>query len=494
MPRLRVSRGISSFIAVLLLMVLAVSAGTVIYSYTMGYLGNLGGVEGSQTFGRMSLDSAVYTDEGLTAYIRNLGGGTIILDKAYVDSTPVEGVGCSFEVNDPGTDDDAIAAGDTGKVTIQIPAGFEAGRSYEFMLVDTGNTQLTFTVKASVATGGTEEEDWLDGWGKRLKMIVDHGDVDSDLSDFPVLVYLSSSSGVGGDDVSFVFDELGGDADRMKIAVTEGDGLSQCYVEIEDWDDAAEEAWLWVKVPSISNSTDTELYLYYDSSHADNTVYVGDTGSTPAENVWDSDFDFVWHLSEPGNSIHDSAGDFDGTGINLVDYLTGKIGGGKDITGGANGIDSDETLNIGTGDFTIDIWVRLDSVDSDWHNIIGPQSDTSAYSSGWWAYQGEWYYWSWGLEKSTGVSITQDVWYHLVATRSGTTVSLYVDGDYQDGGTDSYDLGDKTIYVGSDNSYPLDGKIDEPRTSSIARSAAWIKANYESERDNLCYFGSEEVA
>jgi len=43
--RLVKRKGISTFIATLLLMVLAVAAGIVIYAYTMGYLGGFGGTE-----------------------------------------------------------------------------------------------------------------------------------------------------------------------------------------------------------------------------------------------------------------------------------------------------------------------------------------------------------------------------------------------------------------------------------------------------------------
>ena len=84
------------------------------------------------------------------------------------------------------------------------------------------------------------------------------------LSGFPVLVYLSVSSGIGSTDVSAVFDELTSDANRKKIAITTSDGTTQCYVEIERWDDANEKAWLWVKVPSVASGAETDLYLYYD--------------------------------------------------------------------------------------------------------------------------------------------------------------------------------------------------------------------------------------
>jgi len=117
---------------------------------------------------------------------------------------------------------------------------------------------------------------WLSLWAKRIEITVDHDDVSSALEGFPVLIYLSAASGIGDADVSCVFDELLSDANRRKIAVTTSDGLTQCPVEIEKWDDANEEAWLWVRVPNISDEADTVLYLYYDKSRDDNVAYVSD--------------------------------------------------------------------------------------------------------------------------------------------------------------------------------------------------------------------------
>jgi hypothetical protein len=128
---------------------------------------------------------------------------------------------------------------------------------------------------------------WLSGWAKRIEINIDNTKIDAALSNFPVLIYLSASSGYNNDDVSAVFDELTSDANRKKIAVTESDETSQCYVEIERWDDANEKAWLWVKVPSISDSADTTLYIYYDSTQSDNTTYVGDVNDAVCANVWD---------------------------------------------------------------------------------------------------------------------------------------------------------------------------------------------------------------
>ena len=141
------------------------------------------------------------------------------------------------------------------------------------------------------------------GFSKMLQITLDHTKVTTLLTDYPAMVYLSAASGQNPDDVSCVFDELQADANRLKIRITTTDG-TECYVEVDQWDDANEKAWLHVKVPSISSSEDTVLLLYYDSLAADNTTYVGDTNSSAAENVWDSDFKAVYHMSDGADNAH----------------------------------------------------------------------------------------------------------------------------------------------------------------------------------------------
>ena len=148
-------------------------------------------------------------------------------------------------------------------------------------------------------------QSWLSGWSYRVEITIDSDKIDAALADFPVLLYLSTSSGIGHDDVSFVFDELG--AEKLKLAVTTGDGTTECYVEIEKWDSANKEAWLWVKVPNIASDTDTTLYLYYDRTQPDNTTWVGETGTTPAKNVWNSDFVGVWHNRDGPEASYSTA-------------------------------------------------------------------------------------------------------------------------------------------------------------------------------------------
>lgn len=182
---------------------------------------------------------------------------------------------------------------------------------------------------------------WLSGWKKRIKITVDHTKIDSDLPNFPVLLKVTSSA---------VFTELG--ANSKKIAVTTSNGVTQNYVEIENWDNGNTVAWLWTKVPTVVSGIDADIYLYYDNSKADNTDYVGDVGSAPAQDVWDDNFVGVWHMSQDptggAGCIKDSTSNSnDGTpggSMTSGDLVDGKVGKALDFDG------SDDKIVLTTDD------------------------------------------------------------------------------------------------------------------------------------------------
>jgi hypothetical protein len=192
-----------------------------------------------------------------------------------------------------------------------------------------------------------------------MKMTIDHTDISSSLANFPVLFYLSPSSGIYKDSVIGVFNEIGGYS--KKIAVTKSDGITQCYVEIEKWDSVNKKAWLWVNVSSVSSTADTVLYLYYDASHADNTAYVGDVDSTVAQKVWDVNFKGVWHLRETSGgsgAIKDStSNNNDGTNNGPTLGVTGKIDSATEFDGSDDYIKVSDSAGLrGMAKLTLERW------------------------------------------------------------------------------------------------------------------------------------------
>jgi hypothetical protein len=139
-------KAISTFIATLLLMVLAVSAGVVIYAYTMGYLGGFGGTE---QLGAMSVDeSSAEAPNTITVYVRNIGKTTVDLDGARDAAIYVDGTNATTW-SYTGGGDSSIDQGEVQGLTIDPSQSLEAGKTYEVKIVASDNTQVSFSVKAS---------------------------------------------------------------------------------------------------------------------------------------------------------------------------------------------------------------------------------------------------------------------------------------------------------------------------------------------------------
>ena len=384
-------------------------------------------------------------------------------------------------------------------------------------------------------------ENWLAGWANRIILTIDHTKIASPLSNFPVLLHISTSSGIGLDDVSFVFNELNGNS--KKIALTTSDGKTECYTEIEKWDVANKQAYLWVRVPSISNTLDTDLYLYYDKNHVDNNLMVGDTGSTPAQNVWDSNFVAVWHLSEIGNGTtgeykdstihaHNGTGGagvssrtptrvdtptgygqkFDGIDdyIEIPDHDDFSVDTTKDLTVSWSispavlNMDSSGRQQIrymGKGGVADNLeWVcvlfNADSPDEPQYTKFYNFSPGGTYGAGSWE--------DGAIPVNTWVRLTGLS--HQNSPTDGT-VTIWRNGLYNksiaqyannsaNGAAYSinYANGTAPVRIGNWYGYPhngdwFNGTIDEVRISNVSRSLAWERASTYSENDNLLTFG-----
>jgi len=147
--------------------------------------------------------------------------------------------------------------------------------------------------------------------------------VGAGMVDRPIKLNLGISSGATGVDTSDIFLALG--SNKLKLKVTLEDRITQCYVEVSKWDYYNREGIVFVKVPSISGTFNTILYLFYDNNMTDNTLYVGVTGSLPAQTVWENHFVAVYHFAEQG----------DGTAGEIKDSTKGVHHGTGHGTGGA---------------------------------------------------------------------------------------------------------------------------------------------------------------
>jgi MSHA biogenesis protein MshQ len=192
-------------------------------------------------------------------------------------------------------------------------------------------------------TGGA----WLEPWTHRKAITLLASEIeapsDGDLVDFPVLVSLR--------DPELAATALGDD-----IVFTSGDGETRLASEVELFTQATGELAAWVKVPRLSATADTTVFVYYGNA--------APPAQTP-EAVWSADHLAVWHLDQdpgPGGTgdIRDAtSGNHDGTPASQLlteNSVAAQIGRG--IRFAYHFVDFG---TLDTGDkFTISMWVRYE--------------------------------------------------------------------------------------------------------------------------------------
>lgn len=286
---------------------------------------------------------------------------------------------------------------------------------------------------------------------------------------------------------------------RKKIAVTDSGGTTQLYVEIEKWDQSNQQAWLWAKVPTVYSGIDTTLYLYYDSSHANNDAYVGDTGDTSAQNVWNSGFEGVWHMggSSAANVLDSTSSDNDvSSDVGSPAYeQTSQIADG--IT-----LDGNDALVVGSfahsNTITVQALVKLDtlpSVASASGRLVSKDDGTDrsfvlqVHSA-----NDKPVFYVWQSNAASYIFASDAIGtgsaYLLTGVNDGTDLHVYENATNKGtnaggGGTFDSDAADLEFGRKGDGTNYLEGILSEIRISSAARSSAWIKSDYHSCFDTL---------
>ena len=191
----------------------------------------------------------------------------------------------------------------------------------------------------------------------------------------------------------------------------------------------------------LSNSQDTRLYVYYGNALASN--------QQDPTNVWDSNFQGVWHLNNTPTGalgeIQDStANNNDGAtegGMNAADLVDAKIGKGLDFDEVDDLIRVPDSVSLdGTSDAaTLEAWVWWDNAADGDHQIIMTSSNrfTGGSQDGYeWASQGDgdhFFYPYGGADPNHVIGpnpYTDQAWQHVAVTLDFATkdVEIYVDG------------------------------------------------------------------
>ncbi|UCF50211.1 MAG: DUF2341 domain-containing protein, partial [Thermoplasmatales archaeon] len=337
---------------------------------------------------------------------------------------------------------------------------------------------------------------WNSNWGKRKLITINSSQVDTDLTNFPILVYNSSDSDLAtyaqtdGDDIAFVL---------------YSDNTTKLNHELENYT-ASGQIIAWVNVTSLSSSSDTKIWMYYNNSACSNQENVIGT--------WDSNYMGVWHLAETPSGaldITDSTWAHNGTSQNMesTDQVAGEVNGCLLFDGSAEYVlipdSSDWTLSNDL-DWTMEGWFNFSTLPGggDWDSMIGTPSDPYSFefnedggdtTLNWWDGTSD--------HESSGQSsiTTNEFHYGVLALNFGVASGSqwYLDGTSL--GTFTAENRNVnptglTISGDGDPNY-FTGHIDELRFSNTLRNASWITSSYNTVNNRsttFLSFGTEETS
>ena len=148
-------------------------------------------------------------------------------------------------------------------------------------------------------------------------------------------------------------------------------------------------------------------------------------------------------------------------------------------------VNNTSELDIGTGDFTLECWYYksgLGTHDDAVGNIIMETGNQNGQNGIWLAdaqgkLEGRVHYGSgsWNLDITSSSSMSNDRWYHVAMTRSGSTVRIFIDGALEASGSSSSDLTtaySNEAYVGGQGNSPgnrgIVGYVSNARISNTA--------------------------
>lgn len=330
-------------------------------------------------------------------------------------------------------------------------------------------------------------------WSSRKQITIDYTKVNSSgapHSNFPVLINLNSDNDLASNARSDGFD----------ILFTSSDGTTKLDYDRERYSSGTLVAW--VKIPSLSASSNTIIYMYYG--------YSGASDQQSMNATWNSNYKAVWHLKESSNGtsnefVESTSNAKHGTGQPGAGYSTqidGKIGKAQDFANDritiANpnfGLSTSVTFSFWQyGDAAVQpashfLFYGSDASANRVASISCPYSDGTVYydcgNSGGGSYD--------RISKAASASEYEGQWNYWVCTKNTSTgeMKLYHNGSLWHSGTsmtrtlssfNNFDIG------GAWNGGLYDGYIDEFRISDIALGSGWILTEYNNQNSPSSFY------
>ena len=281
---------------------------------------------------------------------------------------------------------------------------------------------------------------------------------------FPLLVRLHKDF--------FNFSQAKANGEDIRFSTSTGTPLAY---QIEEWDPANGAASIWVRIPTIKGNARQEIKLYWGEADA-----ASESSGSAVFNE-SNGYLSVWHMNDP---VKDDASTL--TSIDTgTTASTGMIGQGRrfDVGKGIKCGESITTYPSGASPHSSEAWFRADKPYTDilaWGNEGGGSGSKVRMR----------------LASPPHVAVDSDFadvkgkstlpmsqWIHVVHTYKSGDSRIYVNGRLDGATTPMLAIKNPVrMWIGGwyDN-FDFVGDIDEVRISKVARSADWVRLEYENQ-------------
>jgi hypothetical protein len=392
---------------------------------------------------------------GFTTSAKTLTAGTVsdaftvqLQDGTGGATNAVSAITVNLATTSTGTYEFRASPTGASTTSVTIPIG---SSTVDFYYIDYQVGEPTITISATGLTSATQQQTvnaaagagstkwWDTSWLYRRKITFDNSGQASNLSNFPALVKLTTSN----------FTYAHAQSAGQDIRFMDADQVSELPYEIEAYNDANGNSFIWSRVPQIDASSSTDyIWMYYGKSTA--------TDKQNANSVYDTNFKGVWHLHNSASPATDSTSNAkNGTQSGGVTFgATGQVNGACSFDG------TDDYLgvgDIGSGIKSVEFWIN----DSNATDGILELIDNSTYIS----------------IASRAITTTNFTSPTIYVNSSSASANLSSGWNYVTVTTNT-GIAAASVNIGEANSDYISGTLDEARISNTVRSADWIKACY----------------
>lgn len=346
---------------------------------------------------------------------------------------------------------------------------------------------------------------FLSNYAFRKSIAIDKSKVagSTALSEFPLLVSITDAELATTANGGNVYDTDAGNGtlgDDITFTDASGNELTQYR---EEYNDATGELVVWVKIPSLSATQDTEIFLYYGNCTGSGLPNLFNT------NTWNNDsnsddYAAVWLMNDgtPTTVADATSNNRDGTGNGLAASTAGQIDDALDFEDGdANDNFTYSTYTSSGSSLTVSAWINPESL------AAGVGDDAIILSHG-------------DFELKTivaNLAVDENELSFEVSTGNGTVSTESLPSDLAAGSfimiTGVYDGSNVIIYengnpiasavqtgtlsgtnsdilIGNNaaDGLPFDGLIDHVTILPAARSADWVKTMYNNQSDPSSFY------